>query len=124
MPKIKKLGNTIRGEGEYITKDSGKRLDFASGMRRDVSDDKPQYDLVWRPGIKRLAQLMGRGAKKYGKHNWMKASGQEEFDRFRESALRHMFQWMDGETDEDHMAAVIFNLFGAEYVKQKLNETK
>lgn len=105
----------------WMTKDSGERHQFSTGMVRDTSKDKPRYDLVWKPGLKRVAELMGRGAVKYTANNWMKASTQEELDRFKESANRHFEQWFAGETDEDHMAAVIFNLFGAEYVKGNLN---
>jgi hypothetical protein len=50
----------------------------------------------------------------------MKASGQEELDRFRASAARHFAQWMAGDTDEDHASAVWFNINGAEYVKERL----
>jgi hypothetical protein len=33
-----------------------------------------------------------------------------------------MFQWFRGDSDEDHAAAVIFNINGFEYVKEKLRE--
>lgn len=107
---------------KFITKDSGKRLNFQSGMVRDVDNDKPQYDLVYFPMIKRWAELMGRGAIKYGKHNWKLAKGQEELERFKASALRHLIQWFEGDETEDHASAVFFNISGAEYVKEKLNE--
>jgi hypothetical protein len=106
---------------EFITKDSGKRETFKSGMKRDTQDDKPRYDLIWRPGLKRLAELMARGSKKYGPRNWEKATTAEELERFRASANRHFEAWFQGDTDEDHMAGCIFNLFGAEYVKGKLH---
>ena len=109
---------------EYQTKDSGARAEFTTGMVRDVTTGKPRYDLIWRPGLKRLAELMQRGAIKYQARNWEKASTQEELDRFKESANRHFEAWFQGETDEDHMAGCIFNLFGAEYVKGKLNAPK
>ncbi len=105
----------------YKTKDSGKRKVFSSGMMRDINDTKPMYTLIWQPVIKRLAELMTRGAKKYGRHNWKLASGKEELERFQDSALRHMYQYLEGDESEDHMAAVMFNLMGSEYVKSKLN---
>lgn len=106
----------------YITKDSGKRIAFKSGMVRDIADDKPMYVLCYQPMLKRWAELMTRGAKKYGKNNWKLANGQEELERFQDSALRHMYQWLSGDTSEDHAAAVFFNISGAEYVMSKLNE--
>jgi dATP/dGTP diphosphohydrolase len=105
---------------EFVTKDSGVREEYASGMVRDTQNGKPRYNLIDRPFLKRWAELMTRGAEKYGTDNWRNASSQEELDRFQESALRHMMQWLDGETDEDHAAAVAFNLAAAEYVKGRL----
>jgi len=106
---------------EFVTKDSGKRQDFASGMRRDVTEGKARYDLIYLPLVKRWAELMGRGAEKYGPDNWKKAQSQEEYNRFKESAFRHFMQYITGENpEEDHVAAVFFNLSGMEYVKLKM----
>lgn len=104
----------------FITKDSGKRKEFKSGMKRDISEDKTLWHLVASgPMLKRWAGLLTRGAKKYSADNWLKANGDEEYNRFRESAFRHFMQWWGEELDEDHGAAVIFNINGAEYVKEK-----
>lgn len=105
---------------DYTTKDSGERQSFDSGMVRDTQNGKARFDLVDWPMIKRWAELMERGAKKYGEHNWKKAAGESELERFKASALRHCIQWYLGETDEDHGAATFFNISGAEMVKAKL----
>lgn len=106
---------------EFQIKDSGQRAEFASGMVRDTATDKLDYSLVLDgPMFKRWVIHLTNGAKKYAKRNWMKAQGQEELDRFRESALRHFMQWYYGERDEDHASAVYFNINGAEYVKDKV----
>jgi len=68
----------------------------------------------------RLWQVEGNHIIKPGVRNWMKASGEAELERFKQSAFRHFIQWMRGDTDEDHGAAVMFNINGAEYVKQAL----
>src|SRR5579864_7842542 len=94
----------------YQTKDSGQRQTFATGMVRDIQTNKPRYDLVDWPMIRRWAELMQRGALKYGEHNWKKAETKEEFERFSASALRHMVQWFNGDSDEDHAAACYFNI--------------
>lgn len=105
---------------QFITKDSGERVEFETGMKRDVSENKARYDLVYFPLLKRWAELMGRGQAKYGARNWQKAATQPELDRFKESAFRHFMQWYVGENpEEDHGAAVLFNISGAEYVKTK-----
>jgi hypothetical protein len=106
---------------EFKTKDSGKRITYSTGMNRDINDGKPRYDLIYVPMLKRWAELMQRGAVKYGARNWEKASTQEELERFKDSAFRHFVQWFSGQEDEDHAAAVLFNISGAEMVKSKLH---
>jgi len=109
---------------KFTTKDSGKRQDYASGMRRDVQDNKARYDLVYEPMLTRWAELMARGAEKYGENNWQLANSPEELSRFRASAYRHFVQGMRGDTDEDHFAAVIFNLSAIVYLEDKLEKEK
>lgn len=106
---------------EFVIKDSGKREEFASGMVRDTTGDKMDYTLVVLDGpmFERWAEHLRKGTKKYAKRNWMKAEGDAEYERFRESALRHLMQWLRGDRDEDHAAAVFFNINGAEYVLEK-----
>lgn len=104
----------------FDVKDSGQRQHFDSGMQRDVTDGKVDYALVLDgPMFDRWAAHLTKGAEKYDKGNWLKASGDAELRRFRESAFRHFVQWYRGETDEDHAAAVFFNLNGCEYVKSQ-----
>lgn len=107
----------------FETKDSGVRESFAGGMVRDTQKNKPRYDLCWKPLYKRWAELMGRGAEKYGENNWKQACDDVAFKRFQASAERHLMQWLEGDTTEDHGAAVIFNLAGAEYCKLQFAET-
>lgn len=109
---------------EFQTKDSGKRENFGGGMVRDTQTGKPRYDLCWKPLYRRWAELMGRGAEKYGANNWMKACDEEAYERFKASAERHLMQYLEGDRTEDHAAAVIFNLAGAEFVKGVLPNAK
>lgn len=104
----------------FETLDSGERVDFPSGMRRDTDKGKPRFDLIPRPMLRRLAELYARGAAKYGDANWTLANSEEELQRFQASAFRHFMQWLDGETDEDHGSAVVFNIFAAETTRAKL----
>jgi hypothetical protein len=114
----------------FEVKDSGKRKEFAGGMVRDTSEGKTDF---WRvpigPMFKRWAELVTRAAVKYpdiapGVPNWTLAEGEEELHRFKASAFRHFMQWLEGQTDEDHAAAVLFNINGAEYLKEKLRNDK
>ncbi len=113
---------------KYITKDSGKRQNYKSGMRRDLQDGKPRFDLTIPKGqpynetiLYRWANLMERGMAKYGYRNWEKANSQEELNRFKQSAFRHFMQWISNEDDEDHVAAILFNMNAVEWLKKKIN---
>lgn len=106
---------------EYQVKDSGKRKEFNSGMRRDTAEDKTMYHLIFDgPLMERYAKHLTKGAKKYSPRNWMLAAGPEELERFKESAVRHFIQWLRGDADEDHAAAVVFNINGALYVEERM----
>lgn len=107
-------------------KDSGQRLQFASGMVRDVDHTKPAFDLVIPEGIPyeelmltRWAELLRKGAIKYARRNWEKADSDEELQRAKASAFRHFMQWFTEENDEDHAAAVFFNINEVETIKYK-----
>lgn len=105
---------------EFVTHDSGERVDYPSGMRRDTDKGKLRYDLIPLFMLKRVAGLYTRGAEKYGDDNWTLADSEAEMRRFQASAFRHFMQWLEGERDEDHGAAVFFNITAAEYVRDKL----
>src|SRR3990167_2022341 len=103
---------------KFNTKDSGKRITFSTGMNRDVAKGKIRYDLIIpledkNHMLKRWAELLTRGAVKYTERNWEKAGTQEELNRYLESAFRHFMQWWEGDMEEDHAAAVFFNIQGA-----------
>lgn len=117
--------------GDFVTKDSGARAEYDSGMVRDTEEGKARFDLLLPLGVPyeaqlltRFAELLARGAKKYTQRNWEKANGQAELDRYRSSALRHLQQWAspsaDG-PDEDHAAAVMFNLLAYETTAYKIH---
>jgi len=129
LPGLADLEDVMRRleNRDYIVKDSGERQKFESGMQRDTQTGKADIARVFDgPMLYRWAEHITKGAVKYpdikpGVPNWTLAAGEEELTRFKKSAARHFFQWMRGDVDEDHAAGVIFNLNGAEYVKEKLN---
>lgn len=115
---------------EFVVKDSGERKKFKSGMVRDVETNKTDYTAVLDgPMFDRWAEHLTKAKDKYpdvgpGIANWTLAAGEEELVRFRKSALRHLRKWLRGDVDEDHAAAVFFNINGAEYVKEKRTQVK
>lgn len=112
---------------DFETKDSGERALFESGMQRDTEEGKPRFDLIVpldvpyeEQMITRLAALYGRGAVKYESRNWEQANSRAEIDRMKSSAFRHFMQLLCGETDEDHAAAVIFNIIAWQTTEYKI----
>lgn len=117
---IANLNQPIETSG-FIVKDSGQRKQFDGGFVRDVTDDKVDYTLIQDgPMYDRWAIHLTKGAAKYGKRNWLKASDQEAYERFREGFARHARQVMRGDIDEDHKAACFFNLDGMARMEEKL----
>jgi hypothetical protein len=106
----------------FITKDSGKREEFGSGAVRDVREGKGRYDLFSPIAIRRLAGVYERGARKYSDRNWEAGI---PISRCLDSALRHTFQYLSGEKDEDHLAQACWNLMACmhfEELKPELND--
>jgi len=91
---------------QFEIKDSGERQNFDGGAVRDTDDGKPRFDLIPPLAEQRVALHYGGGAKKYDEWNWAKGM---PFSRFLASLKRHVAAFERGETDEDHLAAVVFN---------------
>lgn len=120
------LPDPRRDEDDFTIKDSGARAEFSGGMVRDTTEGKIDYlNVRFGPMFRRWAAHLTKGREKYpdpeiGVPNWTLAEGREELERARQSAARHFEQWLGGERDEDHAAAVFFNINLAEYVREKL----
>lgn len=67
----------------------------------------------------RLARLCEKDAEEFDEDNWKQGI---PCHSFADSALRHMLQYMDGQTDEDHLIAAIWNLCGLAWTEEKLPE--
>lgn len=88
-------------------KDSGKRAEYDTGAVRDTAEGKGRFDLLPMHALKRLAQTFEKGCKKYGERNWERGIPTH---RYADSALRHLSQAVNGETDEDHLAQAAWNV--------------
>lgn len=88
--------------------DSGERMSYGEDKAvREPSDGKGRFDLITPFGLERLAKWYELGAKKYTDRNWEKGI---PFSRYFDSAMRHMMKFIMGRTDEDHLAAAVWNL--------------
>ena len=89
-----------------IMEDSGKREQFDTGAIRDTAEGKSRPDLISPYAQLRKGQWLRLGAKKYVERNWEKGM---KISRCIASICRHLFQYMAGKTNEDHLAAIAVN---------------
>jgi len=94
----------------YEIQDSKEHHEFATGARRDTQENKGRFDLLPWEAIQHLAIHYEKGAKKYADRNWEKGL---PVSRFMSSGIRHAGQFINGETDENHLIAAIWNLICA-----------
>ena len=93
-----------------MIKDSGNRREFESGALRDMCEGKGDMVSLPNAAILRLSKHYENGAIKYGRWNYTKGI---PVSSFLDSALRHLFKYLDGWDDEDHLSAAAFNILGA-----------
>jgi hypothetical protein len=98
------------GMHDYTLHDSGERQQFATGAVRDRQAGKGRFDLLPALAVIRLARHFEKGAAKYGDRNWERGI---PLSRFLDSALRHLFAYLAGRDDEDHLVAAAWNLLAA-----------
>jgi len=99
-------------------KDSGKRENFTTGSRRDTREGKGRYDLISPIVIERDAIHLENGAVKYGDRNWEKG---QPLSRYFDSAIRHMYKFLAGLNDEDHLAAARWNIAGIIHTEEMIS---
>lgn len=103
---------------KHITKDSGNRRGFTTGAIRDVNTEKGRYELISPIMIERLAKLLQRGAVKYSSRNWEKGM---PLSVYMDSGMRHLYKFLEGHRDEDHLVAAIWNLQALLHIEEMIN---
>ena len=92
---------------DFEVKDSGEREQHDTGAQRDTQTGKPRPDLMSPFAMERVGYVFARGAEKYDENNWHKGM---PLSRYLASAERHLMQFKQGDTDEDHLAQAVWNL--------------
>ena len=103
---------------KYILKDSGQRQKFKTGAQRDRQEGKGRYDLLAILALKRVADIYERGCKKYNDRNWEKGM---PLSRYVDSALRHIFQYVEGKREEDHAGQAAWNVLALIQTEEMIN---
>ena len=99
--------------------DSGAREDFGTGAVRDKQHGKGLPHLIPPIALRRLAQHFENGAEKYGRNNWQNGI---PLSSYIDSAQRHLWAIIEGKDDEDHAAAVIWNISCFIWTKSRISE--
>ncbi len=92
-----------------MLRDSGERTEYSTGAVRDRRTGKGRYDLIPTELLIRLAKHYENGAVKYNDRNWEKGM---PISNFVDSAFRHLVSYMAGDTEEDNLAAIVWNVAG------------
>lgn len=116
-------------QSQYETKDSGQHDEFSSGMLREPDTGRSRFDVLVSETVPLDEQLLTRcaapmegGAQKYSCRNWEKADPAAELERMKASLFGHFMQWLTGETDEDHAAAVALNLLAVKTTAYRIEQ--
>jgi hypothetical protein len=86
--------------------DTGTRSEFATGAVRDAMSGKGLPAQIPPEAIRRLALRFEDGASKYGVQNWMRGI---PLSRYVDAIIRHTLAAAEGQDDEDHLGAVLWN---------------
>lgn len=100
-------------------KDSGSRQQFNSGAVRDNGKGKGRFDLLSTQMLFRLAKHYENGALKYEPRNFEKGM---PISRCVDAAMRHLTKYLAGWNDEDHLAAVCWNIAAIMLYEERMPE--
>jgi hypothetical protein len=89
--------------------DSGARTNFSTGAVRDAMKGKGMPSLLPIYALRAASKRFEDGAEKYGRNNWEKGI---PLSRYVDSLYRHLWQFMEGDTTEDHAGAIVWNAMG------------
>lgn len=89
---------------------------FGTGAIREDKTGKGRCDLLPMCALIRLSKRFEESNKDHPERNWEKGIPMHSF---LDSALRHLFRYLDGQTDEDHLCAAAWNVMCAMWTEEK-----
>jgi len=81
-----------------------------TGAQRSSDADTTRYDLISPIGLRRVAEAYSEGGLKYSDYNWEKGMSVLEMINH---AIRHIYLYLEGNREEDHLAHAGWNILGA-----------
>jgi hypothetical protein len=100
-----------------VLPDSGARSEFETGAVRDASVGKGLPSLIPPIAIRKMARRFEDGATKYGRDNWQKGI---PLSRYVDAIFRHTLAAVEGQQDEDHIGAVLWNAAAWAWTEQAI----
>ncbi len=91
---------------------------FDTGAERDTGG-KGRCDLLPHSALLRVSRQMEGALAEHEERNWEKGIPMHSF---LDSAMRHLFRYMDGWVDEDHLAAAATNVLMALWTEDHMPE--
>ena len=98
-------------------KTSGEKEVFVTGSVRDSKKGVGRMDLLPPTAIIELSKHCQKGAEHYGERNVDKGIPQHSLI---DSGMRHLFKYLRGDKDENHLVAALWNIAWA--VEQDVNK--
>jgi len=98
-------GSCIPKRGGPIMRHGNSKTEFGTGAHRDTDEGKGSPSFISPVLIHRLGVLLQKGAEHYGADNWVKGM---PYRRTTDSMIRHIYLWLAGDEEEDHLAAICF----------------
>jgi len=95
------------------------RTTFPTGAVRSADANDVRFDLITPIGLRRLAETCAEGARKYGDFNWQKGIPASQMLNH---AIRHLYLWLEGDNQEDHLAHAAWNILGVCHFEEALPE--
>ena len=102
---------------DYNMNDNNRKFD--TGAQRDIADGKLRMSLLPPAELKRVLKRYLDGADKYGENNWMQGM---PLSVYYDCAHRHLEAWWRGCDDEDHAAAVVWNILCAMWTEKNCSK--
>ena len=91
---------------------------FDTGAERDTGG-KGRCDLLPHSALLRVSRQMEGALAEHEERNWERGIPMHSF---LDSAMRHLFKYMDGRVDEDHLAAAATNVLMALWTEDHMPE--
>ena len=102
-------------DDEVKSRDGRPMVKTGDGIREDKTG-KGRCDLLPMCALIRLSKHFEKGNMDHPERNWEKGLPMHGYI---DSAIRHLFKYMDGATDEDHLCAAAWNILCAMWTEEK-----